>query len=56
MKVIRECVDALEDREDVVAITVSSFGESFVPVDKDGNALTDIIMYFADSSSAEFTK
>ena len=56
VKVIRECVDALEDREDVVAITVSSFGESFVPVDKDGNALTDIIMYFADSSSAEFTK
>lgn len=56
VKVIRECVDALENREDVVAITVSSFGESFVPVDKDGNALTDIIMYFADSSSTEFTK
>lgn len=56
MNVIRNCVDQLQDKEDVVAITVSSFGESFVPVDRDGNALADIIMYFSDSSSEEFRK
>ena len=54
VQVIRNCVAELPDKNDVVAITVSSFGESFVPVDKDGKALTDIIMYFAHSSSGEF--
>lgn len=54
MRVIRDCVNALPDRGEVAAITVSSFGESFVPVDAEGKALTDIIMYFADSSSGEF--
>ena len=54
VQVIRECVDALPDKDEVAAITVSSFGESFVPVDDQGRALTDIIMYFADSSSKEF--
>ena len=54
MHVIRACVDSLSDKEEVAAITVSSFGESFVPVDRDGKSLTDIIMYFADSSSEEF--
>ena len=54
VQVIRDCVDALPDKNEVAAITVSSFGESFVPVDADGKALTDIIMYFADSSSGEF--
>jgi len=54
VKVIRDCVDSLGNKEDVAAVTVSSFGESFVPVDAEGNALTDIIMYFADSSSEEF--
>ena len=56
MHVIRACADSLSNKEEVAAITVSSFGESFVPVDRDGKALTDIIMYFADSSSAEFSK
>lgn len=54
VRVIRDCVNALPDRGEVAAITVSSFGESFVPVDAEGKALTDIIMYFADSSSGEF--
>ena len=54
LHVIRECVEALPDRSEVAAITVSSFGESFVPVDREGRALSDIIMYFADSSSVEF--
>ncbi len=54
--VIEGCVKELEHPEDVVSITVSSFGESFVPVDQAGNPLTDIIMYFADSDSAVFTE
>ena len=41
--------------KDVAAITVSSFGESFVPVDKDGQPLTDIILYFANTESGAFT-
>lgn len=54
VRVIRECVEALPERADVAAITVSSFGESFVPIDEHGAPLTDIIMYFANSQSGEF--
>ena len=54
LRVIRECAEALPDKGEVAAVTVSSFGESFVPVDEDGRPLTDVIMYFADSSSKEF--
>ena len=53
--VISDCVRKLEDPKDVTAITVSSFGESFVPVDKDGQPLTDIILYFANTESGAFT-
>ena len=44
-QVIGQCVEKLEEKQDIRAITVSSFGESFVAVDKDGNDLTilDII-------------
>ena len=52
--VIQECADKLENKEKIAAITVSSFGESFVAVDKDGNALDDIRMYFGNSESAAF--
>ena len=52
--VIAECVNMLECKEDVKVITVSSFGESFVAVDKDGNALTDILMYFGNTESQAF--
>ncbi len=52
--VIAGCVQQLEDPAEVAAITVSSFGESFVPVDGAGEPLTDIIMYFADSESEAF--
>ena len=48
---IRQC--ALQVDEPAV-ITVSSFGESFVPLDADGNAMTDIVLYFSNSSSAGF--
>ena len=54
VRVIRDCVQALPARDAVAAITVSSFGESFVPIDEHGAPLTDIIMYFANSESGEF--
>lgn len=54
--VIADCVQQLPDKKEVAAITVSSFGESFVPVDREGNPLTDIILYFANSESDDFDK
>ena len=53
--VIAQCVSELPNKDDVKVITVSSFGESFVAVDKDGNALTDILMYFGNTESQAFT-
>ena len=52
--VIRDCADKLQNKNDIVAVTVSSFGESFVAIDEDGNALDDIRMYFGNSESAAF--
>lgn len=52
--VIRACADKLSNKEDIAAITVSSFGESFVALDADGNPLDDIRMYFGNSESAAF--
>jgi len=52
--VIRDCTNQLEIKNDIAAITVSSFGESFVAIDADGNALDDIRMYFGNSESAAF--
>jgi len=54
--VIHGCVEKLENPRAVAAITVSSFGESFVPVAADGMPLTDIILYFANTESDEFTR
>ncbi|MBQ4086027.1 MAG: hypothetical protein IJC54_05605 [Clostridia bacterium] len=53
-RVIRSCADALKNRADIAAITVSSFGESFVALDEQGRALDDIRMYFGSSESEEF--
>ncbi len=53
-EVIEECVAELPNKQDIAAITVSSFGESFVAVDKDGEPLTDILLYFGNTESAEF--
>ena len=53
-EVIADCVSRIPDPGQVAAVTVSSFGESFVPVDRDGNALTDILLYFANTESREF--
>ena len=52
--VIRDCADKLENKNDIAAITVSSFGESFVAIDENGKALDDIRMYFGNSESAAF--
>lgn len=52
--VIRGCVAQLPDKSEVAAITVSSFGESFVAVDQDGSPLGDIIMYFANAENRRF--
>ncbi len=52
--VIRDCADKLENKADIAAVTVSSFGESFVAVDEKGDALDDIRMYFGNSESAAF--
>lgn len=56
LQVIGECTAKLADPTEVAVITVSSFGESFVAVDADGNALTDILMYFGNTESEEFSK
>ena len=53
-RVIRVCADNLPSKEEIAAITVSSFGESFVALDADGNPLDDIRMYFGNSESAAF--
>lgn len=53
-RVIRACAQALENKGDIAAITVSSFGESFVAIDRNGCALDDIRMYFGNSESAAF--
>lgn len=55
-QVIARCTAQLEDKQAIAAITVSSFGESFVAVDDAGNALTDILLYFGNTESEEFTQ
>lgn len=52
--VTENCVKELTDPSEVAAITVASFGESFVPVAKSGKPLTDIILYFANTESTDF--
>lgn len=45
-EVISECAEnPAVKKGEIAAISVTSFGESFVPVDSDGRELTDIIMY-----------
>lgn len=56
VQVIRRCADQLEEKSDVAVVTVSSFGESFVALDQNDQPLTDILMYFGNSESQEFTE
>jgi xylulokinase len=51
--VIAGCASRIPNKNDIKSITVSSFGESFVPISKEGKPLTDIIMYFADKARSE---
>ena len=55
-EVIGECVRQLSDPGEVAAITVSSYGEAFVAVDKDGNALTDNLLYLGDNENEDFSR
>ena len=55
-RTIAECTAKLQNKQEIAAITVSSFGESFVAVDEAGEALTDILLYFGNSESEEFTR
>ena len=55
-QVIAECTEQLSNKQEIAAITVSSFGESFVAVDEEGNALTDILLYFGNTESEEFAR
>ena len=55
-QVVEGCAAQLPDRQSIAAITVSSFGESFVAVDKDGDALTDILLYFGGTESEDFNR
>ena len=46
LDVLKECTVKLGAKAaDVAVISITSFGESFVPIDKDGNNLSKIIMY-----------
>jgi xylulokinase len=52
--VIKGCTASLGSKShDIAAISVTSFGESFVPIDKDGNYLSKIIMYTDKRGIAE---
>ena len=55
-QVIARCTAQLENRAEIAAITISSFGESFVAVDENGSALTDILLYFGNTESEHFSQ
>ena len=53
LEVISGCVAKVENRTDIVSITVSSFGESFVSLGENGEPTSNIIMYYADRAQSE---
>lgn len=54
-RVIRRCTEQMgEAAGEIKCLSVSSFGESFVALDKDGKALTDILLYFGNTQSVAF--
>lgn len=56
-QVISRCAAQLGGAaKDVAALTVSSFGESFAALDRDGTPLTDILLYFGNTESEEFSR
>ena len=54
--VIHDCAGKLENKNAVAAISVSSFGESIVALDKSGNPIDDILMYYVDTHDNRFSK
>ena len=54
-QVVAQCAAQLPDRAEIKAITVSSFGESFAAVDEAGQSIGDILLYFGNSESEEFS-
>lgn len=55
LRTISNCVVRLPEVGEIKTITVSSFGESFVAIDESGRPLTDIMMYFGNTESQEFS-
>jgi xylulokinase len=55
-QVIAQCTAQLENQTEIAAITISSFGESFVAVDENGSVLTDILLYFGNTESEQFSQ
>ena len=55
-QVIARCTARLENIHDIASVTISSFGESFVAVDELGTALSDILLYFSNTESEEFSR
>jgi xylulokinase len=56
-QVISRCTAQLaENAASISSLTVSSFGESFVALDQFGAALTDILLYFGNTESEEFSR
>ena len=51
--VISACASKVSSRDAIASITVVSFGESFIPVDKNGGALASIGMYTEGSGIEE---
>ena len=56
MCVMDDCCKQLPTLTNVAAITISSFGESFVSVDSQGKPLSDILMYFGNAESEDFSE
>lgn len=53
--VLGECLKKI-DPQKVCAITVASFGESFVAIGEDGEPVADILLYFGNHDTASFDK
>ncbi len=53
--VLKECLKKIPPKE-VCAITVASFGESFVALYEDGTPVGDILLYYGNHDSSAFSK
>jgi len=53
--VLGECLNKIDPKE-VCAITVASFGESFVAIDKTGMPVDDILLYFGNHDTSSFDR